>query len=269
MKCKMVILDIDNTIYNWLDVYSYCFQEQVEYLHKKVGLEERAIKTSFKKVFKKYDSLEVPDAVLELSIWDQCSMNQEQIENIQRAVQNILMDGWRKNIKPYPNVRETLEWLRANSVYVVGLSDAFSFWIDYRLTCLSMRECFDRIYALENGRIMHSKVVKEAREASNVISISLHEMKPSTKIVEEVAELYKVDRSAIYLVGDSLKKDIAMAQSAQVHDIWAKYGTKFKRGNGSLLGEITPWRRRGGKSDESVKPSYMITDFSQLRNIIF
>lgn len=268
MKCKMVILDMDNTIYNWLDVYSYCFQKQIEYLHEKTGIEVNTIKKSFKQVFKKYDSLEVPDAVLELNIWDQCTMHREQIEDIQKVVQNILMDGWRQNIKLYPHVRETLEWLRINSVYVIGISDAFSFWIDYRLTCLSMLECFDRIYALENSRIIHSKVVKEAGKASNMIVFSSHELKPSTKVIEVVAEMYNVEKSEIYLIGDSLKKDIVMAQHAQVHDIWAKYGTAFKKGNSSLLSEVTPWKKQRRGSDESVKPSYTITDFSQLREII-
>ena len=69
MKKSALILDLDNTVYNWMDAYAQCFGAQVDYLINTTGLSKTIIMQSFKQVFVKYNSVEITNSVYELSIW--------------------------------------------------------------------------------------------------------------------------------------------------------------------------------------------------------
>jgi hypothetical protein len=49
------------------------------------------------------------------------------------------------------------------------------------------------------------------------------------------------DVSEVMCVGDSLMKDIVMAQGAGVTDVWAKYGESHRRDGYDLLRRVSHW----------------------------
>jgi len=63
-----------------------------------------------------------------------------------------------------------------------------------------------------------------------------------------------VDRSECVYVGDSLTKDVAMAQDANVANAYAKYGKAQHRKEYELLREVTHW------SDTDVQREKLITE---------
>lgn len=77
---KALILDLDNTLYNWMDAYSISFNNQVEYLCKTLGIERKVILSEFKIVFQKYYSVEIPNAVNKLRVWENCNLSKIEIK---------------------------------------------------------------------------------------------------------------------------------------------------------------------------------------------
>ena len=74
-------------------------------------------------------------------------------------------------------------------------------------------------------------------------------------------------------VGDSLHRDILMAQRCNVHDIYARYGTEYNEANYDLLVDISHWtedeiQKKFELRELKVEPTYTIDSFSELSRVI-
>lgn len=72
------------------------------------------------------------------------------------------------------------------------------------------------------------------------------------------------DRQSTVYVGDSLMKDVAMAQMIGVVDVYAEYGIAQQRHEYELLRRVSHWtpadveRERAISSQPHVKPTYTL-----------
>lgn len=268
MEKSALILDLDNTVYNWMDVYAQCLVTQVDYLVKNTGLAKSTIMQSFKQVFIKYCSVEIPHAVYELSIWRNESLINKDFSIIQNESFRIFLRKWESTIRLFPYVKETLEWATSQGILIFGYSDAFSYWIDFRLKALSVLDFFEKVYAANNDKIF-SPIVKKDNMDGRVIQLEPEYNKPSSKIFDYIAAEFNIHKKNIYMLGDSLEKDVLPAQKAGVVDIWAKYGTRHGTESRAVLSRITPWDRSERSFHQGkVKPTYTITDFIDIKQII-
>jgi len=81
----------------------------------------------------------------------------------------------------------------------------------------------------------------------------------------------KVEYESCIYVGDSLAKDVAMAQQAGIYDCWAQYGTRVSPLDFATVVRVTNWTSRAVKdaldpSPERMKifPSYVATSFDDV-----
>jgi phosphoglycolate phosphatase-like HAD superfamily hydrolase len=71
-------------------------------------------------------------------------------------------------------------------------------------------------------------------------------------------------------------RDIAMANNAGVHSIWARYGTQYDPACWAYLVKITHWTNEDVAREKDlkarfadVKPDYTIDSFSELSRILY
>lgn len=272
MALKALILDLDNTLYSWMEAYVPSFLAQVDYLAERTQINEETLKDNFKSVFKKYGSVEIPSAVYELRIWDDINISNSLLQDIFSNSQRIFFDKFQESICLFSNVKDTLDWAKDNSILIFGFSDAFSYWINYRLKCLSIEHYFETVFAIDDSIIKNSELVKKTVRSRNIIPIPIQYTKPNTFVIDTIISKYGIERENVYMVGDSIEKDVLMAKKAKIQDIWAEYGTKYQRGYGSILRSITPWSRTKQKKEEifqkKIEPAYIISDFSEVKDII-
>ena len=273
MALKAIFLDLDNTLYNWKEFYVPSLLSQITYLAEKLSIDEMTIEMSLKRVFKKYGSVEIPNAVFEMDILNEISnIERDELGCILKVSQRIFFQELKKNLKLFPNVEYTLQWVKDNAILVFAFSDAFAFWADYRLTHLQIRKYFDAIYAVDNYSIGNCDIVQEYIRSENVIPILKEYAKPSTIIINKVIGQYHLRKENVFLLGDSMEKDVLTAKHAGINDIWAKYGTASSKGYGELLHIITPWKKE--KTSESktslqkIEPSFVISNFEELKDIV-
>lgn len=268
---KVLILDLDNTLYSWIDGFADSFREQVAFLSLSLSVEKEVILHDFKSIFKKYNSVEVPNAVDQLSVWNACGLHEQECKQIQEKSLEIFLDSWKRNIKLFPKVEETLDWARKEGFLIFAYSDAFAFWVDFRLTILNIQKYFDNIFAMTDDKISNSNLVINSKRHCQITLVEQSEMKPNTLILDRIIDKYKVKKEHAYFVGDSITKDIQTAKQAGICDIWARYGLDYKRENGHLLSYITPWEKGTGGRNELRKksiPTYTIQSFDEIKNII-
>ena len=64
-------------------------------------------------------------------------------------------------------------------------------------------------------------------------------------------------------VGDSLMKDVAMAQSVGIKDVWAKYGSSHQKAEYELLRRVTHWTQEAVEKEKAISarevaPTYVL-----------
>lgn len=66
MQQKLLITDLDNTLYDWVTFFSAAFRSMVGELNKLLDVPEETILSEFKTIHQRYGNSEQPFAVLEL-----------------------------------------------------------------------------------------------------------------------------------------------------------------------------------------------------------
>lgn len=262
-ESKLLILDLDNTLYDWMEAYTESIMAQIAFISNETKIDRESIQSSFKRVFKKYGSVEVPYAVYELDMWEKVSINNSRLKELQESSCSLFMLTLKQTLKLYPTVLETLKWAKSNNITIVGLSDAFSYWINERLKILGIIGYFDQVFATKDDIIQ----IENFHYHEKICSVSANANKPNPDIIDRIKKSYKIDTQSIFIVGDSIDKDIKLAQETGIHGVWAKYGTNHKKGYGTYLSKLTPWTK-GAHNKVSIKPHYTISSFDEIIKII-
>jgi histidinol phosphatase-like enzyme len=91
-------------------------------------------------------------------------------------------------------------------------------------------------------------------------------LKPNSKVLADIIESVGGVREQTIYVGDSLTKDIAMAQEAGVIDVFASYGVMQHREQYQLLRRVSHWtdaqveRERQVRTSRSIQASYTLRE---------
>lgn len=272
MGNRALILDMDNTLYDWSGAYVAAMKSQVDYLTSVLNRKESTILKYFQTVHKKYGSVEIPKAVNELKIWEISSLSEEDQHQIQETAWQIFLKAFDTNLHLYPGVRETLQWAKTQQILIFGFSDSFAYWVNRRLEVLGIHVCFERVFAQNNLAISLCDPAGKSNLLEIIIPMDASDLKPNTSVIECIAHQYRLSKSQIYMVGDDLAKDIRAAQAGGIHDIWAKYGGHSKADDRRILSAVTPWTRDYLNTlhqiRKSITPSYCIQSFEEIKTIL-
>ena len=215
--------------------------------------------------------MEYPKAVEELKLWNRHRIPNERKQDVASLTNKVFSITYKHNLHLFPHVRGVLEWAQDERIVVIGLSDALERWVCFRLRILGVEKYFSGLYTwhqdqwFDDRSPVKSSISKRVRLASS-------ELKPNLAVVNEVLADFSLARETTFMVGDSLFKDIAVAQAAKVQDIWARYGTRPREDNLDTLRRITPWteseRAVEKEAGLSIEPTHVIDDFSELISLI-
>lgn len=276
---KLLITDLDNTLYDWVTYFATSFGAMVRELTRVLPVGEAQLLSEFKAVHRRYGNSEQPFAVFELE--SVC----EKFGGASRAELLRALDGplsafraaRERHLRLYPGVRETLRALRERGVLVVGHTEAIAVNAFYRLNKLGVIEFFHHIYALEGRLEPHPDPARGEfyRVPPGLISVvPRHERKPNPELLRDICRKEGVEPSEACYVGDSLTRDVAMAKNAGVLAVWAEYGTRYERRLWDLLVRVTHWTEEDVKREEElrllsqhIKPDRTIAAFGELMEI--
>jgi FMN phosphatase YigB (HAD superfamily) len=280
MPEKLLITDLDNTLYDWVSFFSASFQNMVSELTKLLEVSEETVLSEFKVIHRRYGNSEQPFAVLELPSlrrrFPDLSRD-EMLEKIDPALHQF--NSTRKRMLAlYQGVSETLAEIQIGGVKIVGHTEAIlanSYW---RLRSLGIDRFFSRLYTLEGRQAIHISSENRWTDPPEgfVTVLPRQERKPNPRLLADICRKEGADISSTYYVGDSLVRDVAMAKQAGVTAIWARYGTRYDPEYWQYLVKVTHWTDEDVKREKELKlryggvvPDYTIDSFSQLKPIVF
>ena len=233
-RIRAVVTDLDNTLYPWVDYIVPSLEAMVDSLVATTGLPRIRIVQSLKEVYTRYGSNEYPFTIQESDIFkpyegDFDSFDKLVVEPAARAFQSTRA----RFLRTYPGVVETLKWLRAEGLKVVGLTDAPRNAAVHRIRMLHIEGYFDALYTLPGYELPQNVAprIRKKEEAGGYLpSITVQELpkeaeKPSPAGLRRILSDLGLRGAEVIYVGDNVKKDMPVAEACGATGVWAEYGT--------------------------------------------
>jgi FMN phosphatase YigB (HAD superfamily) len=280
MSKKIILVDIDNTLYDWAAFFAPSFRAMVHALSRELGVPEEQLYAEFKVVFAKHGSLEYSFSIQELE--SVRTSETERVRDLIRIGRGAFLHVQKRRLRPYPGVPETLKWLQHQNIVVVGITNSPLHRAQKRLFDLKLDTLLDGIVAWEGfepeedpatfGYVRQSRQRRRTRLARS-ISIPLSQCKPSEQHYAIALKAFAGNSSEVWAVGDSLSKDLKPAAKLGLGTIWARYGSGFdpEDRDASTLLRITHWNEaeiQRTYSPNGFKPDHTIDSIEELRYII-
>ena len=263
---KIIITDLDDTLYDWLGFFIPSFYEMVDEIVNITKINKDILLKEYKSIHQCYGSVEYPFATLELpSILNKYNgKSKEEIKEILGEAFHKFNSVRKRKLQLYDGVADTLKRLFENGVTIIGYTESAQENGFYRLKRLGISQYFKHIYTSESE--YESNIPLDEK------IITVKSKKPDKDVLINICNQENCSISDAAYIGDSLTKDVYMAKLANITSIWANY-PKEKNNYYDLLVDITSWteddfiREKELKKQYisfGIKPDYTISKFSQL-----
>ena len=293
---RLLALDIDNTVFNWVDYYVKSLHALFDTLERVTGVARAHLVAEARGVFTMHNSIEHPFLVQELpsvlAVYgtDYDKLLHEAVDPARDAFNTAA----NASLVPYPGVVETLTAIRTArpNLPIVALTDAPRYVAMWKLNKLGLLTYFDAVYGLPDptlptaeGRVLVDMeiLLKHVRKDSfgykgKIRILPEDYEKPGTKgfrmvLMDFDIEEQSIARKQILFVGDNLAKDIHLGKELGILSCWARYGAQISPAMRTALQEFSPAAntRKNVALDPagsgSPRPDYVIDQFSELRGI--
>lgn len=262
MAIRLLITDLDNTLYDWVTFFAHAFEAMAGRLVEILGVEEEALLDEFQALHQSYGTSEQPFTALDLP----CVRREfgdlprrQLIEKLDPAFHAFNVER-KKHLRLYDSVAATLEELRRRGVRVVGHTESIAANAVYRLQMLGIAHHFEHLYVLDSDYPGHPD--PERADALRpppglVRKVPRRERKPNPELLRgDICRREGVEPRQACYVGDSLTRDIGMAKSAGLMAVWARYGTRYDRRLWDILVRVTHWSAEDVAREEELRRRY-------------
>lgn len=275
---RLLITDLDNTLFDWLGVWAASFSAMLQRLSRDSGIPISNLEAEFQAIHQKHGTVEYAFSINELPSLLKLHPGENLAERYEAAIMEF-RTARRAQLQLYPGVFETLSGIRQTGCAIIGYTESFAFYSAYRIRKLDLDLLLDVVYSpADHDLPPHITLAQLRRYADERYQLrrTVHRhtpsgaRKPNPNVLRKIVKDARVSLDNAIYVGDSLMKDVLMAQQAGVADAWAKYGFAPRRPEYELLKRVTHWSpadvaREKALSSHEVTPTHVLEDsFSEL-----
>lgn len=257
---KLLVTDLDNTLYDWVTFFVRAFYEMVDVAVDILEVPRDALLDDLREVHRRRHNTEHPFALLETEAVEKKMprlSRAERAERLDRAFHafNLARD---RTLNLYPGVLETLRTLHTRGVLIVGHTEATVPNAQFRLSKLGIAPYIGRLYALEHTGEGHPTPDRQEQldKVPSVRHLRQDERKPDKAVLLDVCKDTGISPFQTVYVGDSVARDIGMAKSAGVWAAWARYGTDHDPAVWQALVRVTHWNQEDVRRAREAKELY-------------
>lgn len=269
---KLLITDLDDTLYNWIDFFIPSFYSMVNEVNIITGIDIDTLLNEYKNKHQEYGSVEYPYVTLQLpSIINKYPMcSKDELKNLLSEAFHSFNSERKKRLKLFDGVFETLKKISDCGITIIGYTESSQENGFYRLKKLNIDSFFKHIYATNSSYNNDNDYYIDAKikYASS--------KKPNKEVLYEICKQEKCDVSEAIYIGDSLTKDVLMAIKAGMDSVWVNY-PKEKNDYYEKLVRISSWTEDDFQREKALKsyieannltPTYVISSFKELLSIV-
>lgn len=248
---KLLITDLDNTLWDWFESWHQSFSALLDGLVSISGLDRAFLEDQIKTVHRKRGTTEYSNLVREVPALVEFSGSRDPMDVFDSAL-HAQNSRRLSATRLYPGVFEGLNALRETGVHVVAYTESGAFWTEWRMRHTGLDGIIDVLYSSPDHDLAAGVKLSELRsghydEENYGLRRTKHRhappgaVKPNLAILNTILESQDCESSDAVYLGDSLMKDITMAQAAHVLDVHAAYGLVQHRQEYDLLKRVTHW----------------------------
>lgn len=252
---RVVFVDLDNTLYDWVRFFAPALRGMCRVLSSMANLPLGEIYEELKGIFRTHGTVEYSFAVQELPSLQALhpGLSGPDIANIYRPAIDVFQHRRRMYLHPYPGVEEGLFALRRAGSEVYGVTDSRRWQALNRLRQLRLEGYFDGLFCVEDHAqpsirdidLIRTRPSEHYMSAiKRVVTLPWGLRKPDPALLHYAIAMVGGHGAHFIYIGDSLVKDIQMAQRAGVYDVWARYGTRVSALDFGTIVRVTDWSQR-------------------------
>lgn len=272
---KLLITDLDDTLYSWIGFFIPAFYGMVDELSHILNEEKAVLLKEYKQIHQQKGSVEYPYATLYLpSVIN--AYPGDTPEDLLRKLDpafHRFNSIRKKRLELYPHVKETLTQISQLGIKIVGYTESAEENGFYRLQKLGIADLFQHVYVSDSQ--FERPDFLPSSEKTRVV----HGKKPNPKLLKQICAQESVSVTEAVYIGDSITKDIYMAEVAGVASVLCKYPCDPQAANDLYhqLVAISHWTGEDFQHEKEIKqicqsnnirPDYTVESFEQLIEII-
>lgn len=280
-KPTLLICDIDNTLYDWVSFFVPAISALIDQASEILAVDRAQVLRELQQVHRNQGSIERAFSLLSIPSVsarygaDNFATAKAELDPAFKAFNSVR----KAQLRLYPGVADTLSSLLAQGVTVVAYTESRLINVYDRLSRLGLVDTFKYIYCHERDAHPVGLPTRDdwlhTIDAMPFRELPSHERKPSPKVIREICDAEGLPASSAAYIGDSLAKDVLMANRAGILAVWAKYGTRYDPEFYEVLISLSHWtdedierERKLAKFASEAKPDLIAeTSFSEVLGI--
>lgn len=263
----LLVTDLDNTLFDWFDMWYPSFNAMLDAVSFKSGLSREVLFKEIRAIHQERGTSEYSYLLNELESLKSLHPG----ENISEVYKDAI-DSYRsmrqKNMRLYPGVRDALLQIKQFGVPIAVYTESLAYYSSWRLRELDLDGVIDYLYSppdhdfpkgvtpdMLRSRPPESYGLKKTEHRFTPKGI----LKPDVKILQRILREAGVSASQAVYVGDSLMKDISMAQEVGTFDVYAEYGLVRDPKAYHLLQQVSHWDERDVERERRINERQPVT----------
>lgn len=278
-RVGLLVTDVDNTLFDWFSAWYGAFEPMLQVLLKRLPVERQDLIRQIKQLHELHGTAEYSFLLEDLPAMRK--LPQDDYEALFAEALAAYREGRSAALSLYPGVRETLLDFKSQGIRVAAYTESQAFHTMRRLKTLGLDGVIDVLYSAPDHDIPVGIDVAKMRtrpESEYSLETTVHHqtpkgaLKPNPEILTSILRDQSCDAASALYVGDSLTKDIQMAQRSGVYDVLAEYGIAHADSRYELLREVTHWPNSAVAAEKEpprIVPSAVLTQgFFELKSLV-
>lgn len=244
----VVITDLDNTLFDWVETWHASFSAMLEALVSISRIPREQLVREIKAVHEFHGTSEYAFLIQEVP---SLRVNhQGKLEDIYRDAIDRYRAARKRTLKLYSGVLSTLKYIKKRGALVVGYTESMAFYTNYRVRNLGLDGLLDFLYSPKDHDLPTGLTPEALRLYPTAHYDFVHTehrytpagaLKPNPQVLLQIISELGVSKAACIYIGDNRYKDVSMANEVGVLSVHAAYGEAHQRDEYDLLKQVTHW----------------------------
>src|SRR5262245_45098031 len=145
MKKTALITDLDNTLFDWVELWLNCFSSMLDSIVEISGLSREQLIPEIRAVHQRHGTSEYSFLIEELPSLQPIIRGRKATDVFGASIE-IYQKKRREHLQLFPGVAETLLKLKGRGTRIVGYTESMAFYSNYRIRRLGLDGVLDYVF---------------------------------------------------------------------------------------------------------------------------